>query len=204
MQEGQPPNEPGWVFKPGDQSGNTASQVSPTEPALNPSPIQVNTEPRPAPQEDGSIEWTASEYLANPKNSGWYGLLAAGSISLAVIVWFMTGGDIASTVVICIVALVVGVFAARQPQTLTYRIDNRGLTIGEKFYPYEGFKSFSVANEHPIGYISLMPLKRFMPPLTIHYVPDDEDRISEVLSAYLPYEEHKPDMVDNFTRRLRF
>jgi hypothetical protein len=83
-------------------------------------------------------------------------------------------------------------------------VDNSGIHIGAKFYPYVSFKSFSVAQEHAIGYISLMPLKRFMPPLVVHYAPEDEDRIANTLADYLPYEDHKTDMVDNFTRRIRF
>ena len=134
---------------------------------------------------------------------GWFMVLTIASIVLAVVAYLVTE-DMVSAVVIVILGVIVGIFAARQPQVLDYKVDSSGVHIGKKFYSYASFKAFSVAQEHAIGYISLSPLKRFMPPLIIHYAPEDEDRIAETLADYLPYEEHKPDMVDNLTRRMRF
>ncbi len=207
MQEGQQPNEPGWVFRPGDAPLETA--VIPAAPPAPTEPVPTVTSPQPPDPEpiqnisEAHIEWSASEYLANPKNAGWFSLLAVGSFILAIIVYLITR-DILSTVVIVVIGILVGVFAARQPQTLQYRVDNQGLYIGDKFYPYESFKSFSVAQDSAIGYISLLPLKRFMPPLVIHYASEDEARIVETLTSYLPYEDHKTDVVENLSRRFRF
>ncbi len=197
MQEGQQPTEPGVVFRPGDATQQSAAAPTPVQ------AVEQTPAPMPTPAADDQIEWTASEYIANPKNAGWFSLLAVGSIVLAVIVYIVTR-DVISTVVIAILGIVVGVFAARQPKTLQYRLDSQGLQVGQKFYPYGMFKSFSVAQEHAIGFISLLPLKRFMPPLIIHYAPDDEESIANTLADYLPYEEHKSDIVDNITRRFRF
>ncbi len=148
------------------------------------------------------ITWTASEYAAHPKSAGWFGLLALGSILVAIAVYLVTS-DIVSTVVIATVGIIIGIFAARQPRVLQYALDNYGMHIGEKLYQYDTFKYFSVSDEQGMSYIQLMPLRRFMPPLTVHFDPADEDRIAEVLAAYLPMEEHKPDMVENLSRRLR-
>jgi hypothetical protein len=221
MQEGQQPNEPGWVFRPGDintQAGSNQNPQPPQDelvslPEVAPE-VEISEDAAPAPDEEPAlaptpqlssahVEWTASEYIANPKGFGWFALLAVGSVVLAIVV-YLVSRDVIATAVIGVLGVIVAIFAARQPQVLSYKIDNTGLHIGQKFYPYAGFKAFSVANEHAIGFIQLLPLKRFMPPLVIHYAPEDEDRIAEVLAAYLPYEEHKVDRVDNLTRRLRF
>lgn len=150
------------------------------------------------------IEWTASEYVAHQKSAGWYGLLAIASIGIAAITYFVTRGDLVSTGVVLVLGVMLGIFAARQPHEITYAVNNIGVVVGQKFYPYESFKTFSVVHGQGLGYISLEPLKRFMPPLTIHYDPNDEDRIANTLSEYLPREEHKPDIVDGLTRRFRF
>ena len=176
-----------------------------------PTPFQMSQEATgftPAPQNvlestDQGIAWTASEYIANAKNAGWFIILAMGTIVLDLAIYFITN-SIMSTVVVAICGLMVGIFAARQPQVLKYRIDNHGLQIGEKFYAYRGFKSFSVVTEHAMAYISLLPLRRFMPPLTVHFSPEDQDRILGTLADYLPYEEHKGDMIDSLMRRARF
>jgi hypothetical protein len=219
MPEGQPSNEPGWVFKPGDSPSQSEQPVAVSsepeqlvaatpEPLQPEAPIETAQELPAEPEADydpnlAHVEWTASEYIAAPKSGGWFGLLAISSVILAVVVFILTR-DILSTAVIGILGIIVGIFAARQPHTLTYSVDNQGLHIGEKFYPYETFKSFSVAKEQAISYISLSPLRRFMPPLTVHYSPDDEGRITQTLAEYLPYEDHKPDVVDSITRRIRF
>lgn len=158
------------------------------------------------PTPDGNrphVEWTASEYIAHQKSAAWFVLLAGGTIGLAAIVYLVTQ-DAVSTAIIPVLGIILGVFAARQPRVLPYAIDNTGIHIAEKFYPYASFKSFSVADDQAIHYISLLPLRRFMPPLVIHFDPDDEEKIRETLAAYLPYEEHKHDLVDTLSRRLRF
>lgn len=206
-------NEPGFVFRPNDQQDNSPASDSP-DPVTEP-PRAFESEPT-VTNEGGDeyadhapvtpparIEWTASEYAASPKNAGWFLALAAGSVLLAVVIYLLTS-DIISTVVILILGIIVGVFAARQPQVLPYAVDSNGIQVGPKFYPYNAFKSFSVADDQAIGFIQLMPLKRFMPPLTIHYDPADEDKIATTLAAYLPFEEHRRDVVDSITRRFRF
>lgn len=169
----------------------------------NSSETSWGAEPVDAPMSDAHIEWTASEYLAHQKGASWYGALALAVLLLVLVVYFVTG-DIISTVVIGVVGILFGVFAARQPRVLNYSIDSSGVHVGEKLYPFGTFKSFSVGNDQAMSYISLTPLRRFMPPLTIHYAPEDEDVITNTLSQYLPFEEHKRDIVDSFSRKIRF
>ncbi len=52
--------------------------------------------------------------------------------------------------------------------------------------------------------VVFMPLKRFAPPRTIYYAPEDEDRIVGLLVNRLPLEEHRADAVDGLMRRIRF
>ena len=188
MQEANDEVKAGWVFKP--DGGSTP----PTE-----QPKKSHT-PK---HEDNRISWTASEYIANPKNANWFLILSLASIGIAVLVYLITK-DWTSTIVIPILGFIIGVAAARQPRVLEYHVDDQGLYIAEKFYPYASFKSFSVAEDGAFSHISLTPLKRFMPPLAIHYSPEDEQKIVDTLADYLPYEEHKRDIVENFSRRIRF
>ena len=105
---------------------------------------------------------------------------------------------------ILLMGIVFGIFAARKPDVLEYNVNSRGLSIGQKFYPYENFKTFSVHEDGVIHSIVLAPLQRFMPPLSIYYEPSDEDKIIDVISNYLPFSEAKLDAVDSLMRRVRF
>ena len=190
QEEEKDQQQAGWVFKPGGESPAPQNTV-------------YDAPVRPSAAIQSQVTWSASEYIAHPKNTGWFLMLAGASLLLAVIVFIITS-DTVSTVVIAVLGIIVGVSAARQPRTLEYQLDIRGIHIGPRFHPYNTFKSFSVVNEGAFSHVSLLPLKRFMPPLAIHYSPEDESRIIDTLADYLPYEEHKRDLVESFSRRVRF
>jgi hypothetical protein len=152
---------------------------------------------------EGTISWTASEFVAHEKSPGWYGILVLVSVIIAALIYLITR-DIISTAVVIIAALAFAVLAGRKPKQLQYQLSNAGMTIGNKQFGYNMFKSFSVVPEGAFSSIVFRPLKRFSPLTTIYYAPDDEEKIIILLSDHLPFEEHKPDPIDNMMRRIRF
>jgi hypothetical protein len=122
---------------------------------------------------------------------------------VAVLIWLLTK-DTISSVVILFAAFVFGFYARRQPRELAYRLDDGGLTIGPKFYPYAGFRSFAVMDEGAFSSVVFMPLKRFAPLVTIYYDPKDEENIVGLLSDRLPMEERQKDAVERLMWRIRF
>ena len=183
----------GWVFRPGGVPTPSVEQQS----------AQEETSSQPTHDAEPEIAWSASEYIANPKNAAWFISLALASVAVTVVVYVLTR-DVISSVAIIMLGFIVGVFAARQPQELRYALDRSGVHMGQKFYPYHSFKSFSVVPDGAFNYVSLLSLQRFMPPIALHFSPQDEDKILKTLADYLPYEEHKRDIVENFSRRVRF
>ncbi len=149
------------------------------------------------------VTWTASEFIAHHKSAGWYLGLAIGAAVFAAFIFFITR-DVVSVIVVIVAALVLGSYGTRKPRQLEYQVDQKGLTIGGKHHSYEEFKSYSVTPEGAFSGISLMPLKRFAPIITIYYASEDEERIMAVLSPQLPYEEPQRDTVDSLMRRIRF
>ena len=196
----------GQVIAPGSSPAEAAEK---TEAQPEPQPTNASTAPvtddAPLPPEPSgdTISWTASEYIAHHKSSGWYLALVGAAILVAAIIYLLTR-DAISTAVVLVGAVIFGVYAGRQPRELQYTLDAHGLTIDQKFYPYEGFRSFAVIDEGAFASIAFMPLRRFAPLVSIYFAPDDEDRIIELLSERLPFEEHPNDPIDNFMRRIRF
>lgn len=183
----------GWVFKPGQSQTDVV-----TAPVSSVQSTQANID-----QDDSIASWSASEYVANPKNSGWFMMLGFGTALLAIVIYLLTH-DIVSIVAIVLLGIIVGAFAMHQPSTLNYLLDTNGLMIGPKYYSFANFKSFTVINEGAFNHVSLLPLKRFMPPITVHYPPDQEQQIIEALADRLPYEEPKRDLIDSISRKVRF
>ena len=206
---------------PQEEAQPTAAQPAepepsaPAQPSPQPQDIAETTpspfaQPAPQPTYDQplqdvpeAVSWTASEYIAHQKSGSWYfGLLAAGSVLAAII--FLLTRDVVTLVTIIVVTILFGVFASRKPRVLQYELNESGITIAEKHYVYEEFKSFSVHDEGGVRSLFLLPMKRFMPGLSLYYPPDQEDQILQTISLYLPHEDREPDPVDRLMKRVRF
>lgn len=153
--------------------------------------------------QDSAITWTASEYVNHHKNFGWYASLFIIAGVAAALIYLVTK-DMVSAVVVVVAAVVFGVYAARPPKVQHYAIDDHGVGIGPKLYAYNELKSFSVIDEGPFASITFMPMKRFMPALSIYYDPQDEEKIINALSQHLPMEQRDHDLVEKLMRKIRF
>jgi hypothetical protein len=151
-----------------------------------------------------NITWSASEFIANDKNPSWYLVLGVGTVVAAVLAYFITGHDVVVAVVMIIVGIIFGVTASHQPRVLDYSIENHGMRIGAKYYPYELFKSFSIIDGGGPSSIVMNPLKRFMVPLTVYYPPEQAESVTQALSTYLPHENRSLDAVESLMRKVRF
>lgn len=173
-----------------------------TQEGSNPPAMQ---QPAPAPvmYVPQEVEWTASEFVAHNKNAGWFAAIGGAGALLAAAVYFITH-DIVSAVIIIVVAILFAVSGSRKPRVLHFRVNDSGLAIGDKFYSYSEFKSFSIMDEGAFSSIMFMPMKRFMPQISIYYEPKDEERIVQVISHFLPMENRDHDMIDNLVKRIRF
>ncbi len=107
-------------------------------------------------------------------------------------------------VVIAVMGVAVWVFASKQPRTLAYSLNSKGVQVGDKSYLYDQFRSFAIISEGAMSSVLLSPLKRFMPPLSLYYAPEDEEKIVTLLSLHLPHNQSQPDFVERLSSRLRF
>ncbi|HSX53062.1 MAG TPA: hypothetical protein VLF90_01695 [Patescibacteria group bacterium] len=189
-------SQPGNVISPGAAQPDASWQFHADE---QPQPTAAAQPTNVA----GEVHWTASEFIGHSKTAGWYILLVIAALVVAGLVFLLTKDKI-SSVMIVIAALIFAVFAARKPRELDYQVDSHGLQIGPKAYPYGTFRSFSIVDEGAIESIWLMPLKRFMPILTIYFDPKDGPKIVNMMAQFLPVENHKLDPIDRLMQRLRF
>lgn len=202
------------------------SQVAPTPPPVVTTQPPAVTEPTKAPdlhqerttpfraEEDSHVSnereplepvtWTASEYIAHKKNLSWYLILGAGAAVLTVLIYFITGGDLFSSLSVLTLAIVFGLYAGRQPREQNYALDNDGVHIGSRTYSFDVLKSFSVLDEGPFSSVVFMPMKRFMPLISIYYDPADEEKIVAYLSAIMPMEYRKHDNIERLMHKIKF
>lgn len=208
--------QPGQVINPGgDQPPSSLppqqeERITPPqapEPIVSvqpPQPVATSAGPAPVPVEDSSdLRWTASEFIEHQKPQGWYMAVGLAGLGVAGLLFFITR-DIVTSIVIVVAAILFAAAGARKPVAKTYILSGGGLQIGEKAYPYSMFKSFSVIEEGAIDSVQFLPLKRFMPPVSIYFPPEQEDQIVELIADYLPHEDRDHDPIDKLMKRLHF
>lgn len=149
------------------------------------------------------ISWTASEYISHEKSMSWHTMLfvAAGILTLIV---FIVSRDILATIVILLSATAMSVYAKKKPSEKSYILNDQGISIDGREYTFGVFRSFSIVEEGTIDSVWLKPLQRFSPTIVIYFPPDEEERIQDVLAAFLPFEEKSLDAIDRLTKRIRF
>lgn len=153
--------------------------------------------------DDNVVTWEASEYIHHQKGAGWYLGLAGIAILLCALIYVFLD-DWFSVIVILLMAVAVGVYARREPQVQRYSISRNGLSIGQHTYHISEFGSYQLADEGVVQSATFIPLKRFMPPVSVYFLPQDGEKIMDVLASVLPREDHQPDIVDRLMRRVRF
>jgi len=155
------------------------------------------------PAKSKNFSWEASEFIEHPHGTGWYMMLVISTLLLSAIVYFVSSRDIAAAIIIVFLGIAVGLFAKRKPAVAKYEITSSGLKVNEKLYRYGDYKSFAMIDEGALSSVNLIPLKRFLPPVSAYFEDKDEKEITDALGDHLPYEPRKLDMVERLSRRLR-
>jgi hypothetical protein len=179
----------GWVYNP------EGTAKAPADTSSHP--------PEQSTKSQKSITWTASEFIDVHKGAGWHFLFFGGLVLFGLAAFWFTKDYISSAVII-IAGIIFAVIINKKPRQLPYEINDRGIQIAERFYDYGLFKSFDLIQQDGMKSISLMPLKRLMPDISLYFPPAQESEIIDLLSVHLPHDEHVEKSVDRLARKLRF
>lgn len=150
------------------------------------------------------ITWTGSEFIAVAKTPSWYLGLAGFIVLSCVVLYFISGGDLIPVISVSVIGILFAIIAGKQPRELQYNISDQGVSVGQRHYSFNEFKSFSLQHDGAIGYISFLPLHRLRPELTIYFAPDDEQRIFDTLAQLLPNEQRPETAIDKLVKRIHF
>lgn len=116
------------------------------------------------------LEWSAPEYEERERSSDWFwalGIIIATSSAASIIY-----GNYFFAALLIISGVLLGFFAVKKPDTVFYELNNQGLKIRTRLYPYENIKSFWVQTNLN-GETNLKPLlfvkteRAFMPILSM-------------------------------------
>jgi hypothetical protein len=149
------------------------------------------------------VEWSASEFIAHQKGASWYFILAAGTVIVAALIFFLTREYISAGVV-AVLGLTFGIYGSVPPRNISYKIDSTGITVEKKHFPFESFKGVQITEGGVVPSITFIPLKRFTMPLTIYFSPQQKDQITNMVGEFLPSEVKQIEKIDKLVARLRF
>ena len=91
---------------------------------------------------DEKLVWSALEYEEKERSTDWFwalGVIVVTS-SIAAIIF----GNYFFAALLILSGLLLGFFAVKKPDTVVYELNNKGLKIRNRLYPYENIKSFWV------------------------------------------------------------
>jgi hypothetical protein len=186
MQSDNQPSDTNWTFhnEEGGSNHEQPAEQAPTE--------QKQTEP---------VSWTASEFIDHHKDAGWY-LSLAGAVLLLCGLVFLFTKDITSVVAIAIVIVLYVIITSSKPRQRSYTMTEQGISIDEKFYPFDSFKSFTLSQQGAVGCVTFLPLKRLLPELEIYFALTDAEPIVGLLSGSLPNDQRKDRAIDRIIQKL--
>lgn len=149
------------------------------------------------------LQWKASEFIDHQKSFVWFLPVVICGLLVAFVSYLLTKG-ILTTLVIVVGTIAFSVFAKQKPRTLTYALFPASIRIGQRQYSYDDFKSFSIVQDGALYSIFLEPIKRFFPPQTIYFPPEEGEKIFDFLADRLPHIERKTDPVERLMQKIRF
>ncbi|HVI69685.1 MAG TPA: hypothetical protein VM581_04485 [Magnetospirillaceae bacterium] len=156
----------------------------------------------PTPAAASSIHWEASEYVHTDKGSLWLVVFGAVVVLLlGLAIWFAAW---TFAILIVVMAVAMAIFAFRPPHVLHYVLNDDGVQINNQTFAYNDFRAFGILQDGAFFTLTLIPIKRFSPALSVYFAEDHGEQIVDIVSAHLPMEHIEPDVIDTLMRRLRF
>jgi hypothetical protein len=148
-------------------------------------------------EDQHSIIWEAPEYHHVPKSSDWF--WAVGIISASIVLLTFIYGNILLGILIIVGTFGIFMHANKEPMMREIELNEKGVRIGKRFYPYKTLESFWLevheVEHDEFGNLIFAKLliksrKTLMPLIVIPVEYPDLDEIREFLMIFLIEEEH--------------
>ena len=140
------------------------------------------------------LEWSGLEYEEKERGADWF--LALGIIIFSSVTASIIYHNYFFATLLLLSGILLGFFATKKPDTISYELNERGLKAGTHLYPYENIQSFYIQiGASPKGEILKPTLfikseRAFMPILSIPIEDNIAEDIHYVLSSQnVPEEE---------------
>jgi hypothetical protein len=148
------------------------------------------------------ISWQALEYEEKERHIDWF--WALGVIVVAGAIASIVFGNYFFALLLIISGLLLGFFAVKKPEMVSYELNEKGLQIKSRIYPFGEIKAFWVKKEAPAS-LFIKSKRLIMPIISIPIEPDQTENIHQImLEKNIPEEEMKEHVSEKIMESLGF
>ena len=112
-------------------------------------------------EREKKLEWSALEYEEKERGNDWF--WALGVIVVASSIASFIYSNYFFGLLLIIGGILLGVFAIKKPDLVFYELNEKGLKIRNRLFPYENIKSFWVKSEGEKPILFIRSERLFMP-----------------------------------------
>ena len=148
------------------------------------------------------IRFEIEEFEYSHKTNDWY--WAVGIITTAIAIASVIFENILFAILIIIASFTLVMQSAKKPTLLKVLINARGITINNKFYPFNNLESFWVDKNGETDTLLIKSKKITMPYIVVPLHEEDSGFIENFLTNFLNEEELHEPLAQKIMERLGF
>ncbi len=148
------------------------------------------------------ISWNAPEHFYVEKSPDWY--WAVGIITLAIAAVTIIFGNIITGIFVLVAAVALVIHASQPPKIVYHEINDRGLIVHDRFYPFLTLESFWIPHDELPPKIILKSRKLLMPYIVLFIDELDPEDVREIMLRYIAETEHREHFLHKVLERLGF
>lgn len=149
------------------------------------------------------LEWTALEYEEKERGNDWFWALGVIVVASAITSFIYSNYFFSLFLVIAGILLVI--FAVKKPDLVFYELNEKGLKIRNRLFPYENIKSFWIKKDVEKPTLFIKSERSFMPIISMPLDPNHIEEIKNMmLSKNVPEEEMKEHVSEKIMDSLGF
>src|SRR3989338_7020404 len=147
--------------------------------------------------EENRLQWSALEYEEKERSRDWFWALGVIVVASSLSAVIYCNYFFAALIVLS--GLLLGFFAIKKPDVVSYELNNKGLKIRTRLFPYKNIKSFFVqTHKHEQGEIKpilfIKSERMFMPIIS---VPIDVALAGRIRNIFLSYDVPEEEMKEH-------
>lgn len=143
------------------------------------------------------IEWSALEYEEKERGNDWFWALGvivvAGSITSFIYSNYFFG------LLLIIGGILLGAFAVKKPDLVFYELNEKGLQIKNRLYPFENIKAFWIKRDEEKSTLFIKSERLFMPIISM---PIKENIAEEIKKMMLSNNVLEEEMREHISEKI--